>query len=133
MQQNAAQIPQQARVQFPEQLAASEIPRPPSARPLPRVGSNSKVPTLTRPSNHPVEAFERVRTPSTGSSGRPDGLGIGYPSRSPGHGPSPLNPQRRRGSGQHTHRRRDSSEHFDASKYDLDDALDHAGNEDDSA
>jgi hypothetical protein len=132
MQQNAAQTPQQPRVQFPEQLPGSDIPRPPSARPLPRIGSNSKVATLTRPSNHSVDGFERARTPSTGSSGRPEGLGIGYPSRSPGHGPSPLNP-RRRGSGQHIHRKRDSSEHFDASRYDVDDAFEHSGNDDDSA
>lgn len=123
------------RVQFPEQLPAAEISRPPSARSLLRVGSNPKVPLASRPSNYPNEAFERTRTPSVGSTSRPDNLGLGHPSRSPVQlqGLSPLNPSRRRGSGQHIHRRKDSTEHYDPSKYDLDNAFYHPASEDDSA
>jgi hypothetical protein len=130
MQQNAPGQSYAARVQFPEQLAASEIPRPPSVRPLPRVGSQNRIPSNVRSSHHVGDSstFERTRTSSTGSSGRPDTIGLGYPStRSPSHGPSPLNPSRRRSSGPQTHRKKDSGENFDASRYDMDDAFDDNG------
>ncbi|KIM33880.1 hypothetical protein M408DRAFT_86652 [Serendipita vermifera MAFF 305830] len=121
MQQNATGSGHSSsRVQFPEQLLGAEIPRPPSTRPLPRIGSHNRDPSIPWPAN---EGNERTRTSSIGSSHRPEGIGLGRPSRSPVHVPSPLNPATRRGSGHHIHRKRDSSETFDASKYDFDNAF----------
>jgi hypothetical protein len=122
MQQNATGPGQPAGVHFPEQLPGADIPRPPSTRPLPRVGSHNKDPSIPWPPNHSNDGYERARTSSIGSSFRSEGIGLGRPSRSPAHGPSPLNPTRR-GSGQHIHRTRDSSETVDASKYDFDNAF----------
>jgi len=123
MQQNATGPGQPAGVHFPEQLPGADIPRPPSTRPLPRVGSHNKDLSLSRSPNNSNDGYERARTSSMGSSFRSEGIGLGRPSRSPAHGPSPLNPARR-GSAQHMHRKRDSSEAFDPSKYDFDHALD---------
>jgi hypothetical protein len=125
MQQNATGPGQPAGVHFPEQLPGADIPRPPSTRPLPRVGSHNKDPSIPWPANHSNDGYERPRTSSIGSSFRSEGIGLGRPSRSPAHGPSPLNPTRR-GSGQHMHRKRDSSEIVDTSKYDFDDAFSQA-------
>lgn len=123
MQQNATGPGHSSsRVQFPEQLLGAEISRPPSTRPLPRVGSHNRDPSIPWTGSHPHEGGERVRTSSIGSSYRSEGIGLGRPSRSPVHVPSPLNPSIRRGSGQHIHRKRDSSETFDVSKYDFDDS-----------
>ncbi|CCA74565.1 hypothetical protein PIIN_08517 [Serendipita indica DSM 11827] len=122
MQQNVAAAGSNhiARVQFPEELPAADIQRPPSARPIPRVGSQNKVPTMSMPvSRHTGsmgsgEDLGRTRTPSFNSPHRSE-LGLGYPSAA-------INPSRRRSSAQQVHRKKDSTEIYDASRYDLDDA-----------
>ncbi|KAG8858805.1 hypothetical protein FRB91_009306 [Serendipita sp. 411] len=132
MQQNAAVSGGHAgaRVQFPEQLPSSEIVRPPSARPLPRVGSQNRVPSMmasgtTKGTGH-GDNIERVRTPSIGSSGRPEAIGLGFPSSRPLGGQGVLHSSRRRGSGQHIHRKKDSAETYDPTRYDLDDSAPHS-------
>lgn len=109
------------RVQFPQELPHADSTRPPPTRPLPRVGSSGRVPS-TRSVSLSNDELQRIRTRSTeGSTSRPDvGTQI---SRT--HGPSPLNPSRKRASGQHSFKRSDSIEAIDTSLYDLHDVLDH--------
>ena len=122
MQQNVAAAGSNhiARVQFPEELAAADIPRPPSARPIPRVGSQNKVPTTSASVGRYTsnmgsgEDIGRTRSPSFNNPPRSE-LGLGYPT-------SVLNPSRRRSSAQQIHRKKDSTETYDPSRYDLDDA-----------